>query len=550
MSASQPRQQAGNACDECRKKKQRCDRQRPRCTYCVEARAVCHFNEKRAPRRLFNRNALKNIDNRLGSIERRLQPAVTADSTSESQDAMSWVDVEEVPEISSSTLPQNLDNGYLSPFFHDPRPVQQSSPHCINQLHLSDVTKADLTQLYLDRVHPMLPLLSPARLSRSRKDTESLDQYGRCLQYAMWTIATAFSSQFEELRDNLYGETREMVDKLDLVESDLNDYRVEPSQIWILLIFYEFMKTNYSRGWLSAGRLFRHVQMSELYSVDRGMRPCSAGLETDPIIAEEKRRAFWLAYCLDRIVSICETTPLTLGEEVIYTRLPCPESEFQSGIISQQCLLSEAMASREPRRYSNIAECVITATICGRALSHKQTSIVEKAYSSPPIDYVARHNWLEGLLDARLKSLPISTPHDAIAPNPMVAFTTILTHAAVLYLWHIGELLLYKDEDQSLLLPLAERGLDSARELCRLAQNIELHGLFRAHAFIPIPVFFGAYRIRSYLIVEGGSLGDDEKEEMEKLVHICLEVLQKLRTVNNLASHVLRRYQTRPFRPL
>ena len=208
------------------------------------------------------------------------------------------------------------------------------------------------------------------------------------------------------------------------------------------------------------------------------------------------------------------------------------------------------MASREPRPYSNIAECVISATICGRALSHQQTSIVEKAYSSPPIDYVARRNWLEGLLDDRLETLRISRSQYAMTPDPMTAFSTILIHAAVLYLWHIADLLLDKDEDQSLILPLAARGLESARELCRLAQDVELHGLFKAHTFTPIPLFFGAYRLRSYLEIEGPNLGHDEKEQIEKLVQICLEALQKLQTVNNLASRVLYQYHTHRFRPL
>lgn len=219
-------------------------------------------------------------------------------------------------------------------------------------------------------------------------------------------------------------------------------------------------------------------------------------------------------------------------------------------MITPQPLLSEVMASGEPRRYSNIAECVITATIYGRALLHQQTSIVEKAYSSPPNDYLARRQWLEGLLNARIEALHISRLHGVIDRDPMAAFTTILTYAAVLYLWHIADLLLDKDEDQSLLLPLSARGLEAARDLCHLTKDFELHGLFKAHTFLPIPLFFGAYRLRSYLEMEGSNLGYDQKEHIEELVHTCLEVLQKLQTVNNLASRVLFQYHTRHFRPL
>lgn len=103
----------------------------------------------------------------------------------------------------------------------------------------------------------MLPLLSSARVLESRQDTDSLDLYGRCLQHAMWTIATAFSSQFEIIRDRLYTKTRQMLDKMDLAEPYLDTRRVEPTQAWILIVFYELMKTNYHCAWLSAGRVFR-----------------------------------------------------------------------------------------------------------------------------------------------------------------------------------------------------------------------------------------------------------------------------------------------------
>lgn len=208
------------------------------------------------------------------------------------------------------------------------------------------------------------------------------------------------------------------------------------------------------------------------------------------------------------------------------------------------------MASREPRRHSNLAECVISATILGRALIHQQTSLVEKAYSSPPTDYLVRRNWLEGLLNIRIENLHISRPQDGLPPDPMTAFTTILIYAAVLYLWHIADLLLDKNQDQSLLLPLSVRGLEAAQHLCQLAQDFEFHGLFKAHIFLPIPLFFAAYRLRSHLEMEGSNIGDEEKAQLEKQIDICLEGLQKLQTVNNLSSRVLFQYNTRPFRPV
>ncbi|KAI1369832.1 hypothetical protein F5Y08DRAFT_3021 [Xylaria arbuscula] len=404
-------------------------------------------------------------------------------------------------------------------------------------------------QLYLDRVQPMLPILSATTISHLRKDLSSLDQYGRCLRYAVLTIATAFSSQFEDVRDGLYTTTRDMLNKLDLAEDHLDTNRLEPTQAWIFIVFYEFIKTNYRRGWVSAGRLFRHVQMMGLYGVDRGAKPSSDDLDAEnPILDEEKRRAFWTAYYLDRIISVSENTPLTLAEEVIYTRLPCPDSDFHNGIVTPQCFLSEAIVSRGLPRYSRIAECAITATICGRTLSHKQTAVVEKAYNSPPTDYAARRDWLERLLDTRLESLRINRSRETVNPDPLTTFSTILTHVAVLYLWHTANLLSPHDQDQTP--SLVARGLESAREICRLAKDIEPRGLFSTHTLTPILLSWCTIRLQMYLETECPDLEQAEKDQIEDQIQTCLEVVRKLKTVNNIAIRALEPYKKRRVPPL
>lgn len=46
----QSRQLPGLACEECRKRKLRCDRQRPQCRLCNELGIVCELNLARPPR--------------------------------------------------------------------------------------------------------------------------------------------------------------------------------------------------------------------------------------------------------------------------------------------------------------------------------------------------------------------------------------------------------------------------------------------------------------------------------------------------------------------
>ena len=67
-SAPQPRQRPGAACEGCRRRKLRCDGQRPRCTYCREHGIVCEVNVKR-PTRGPQKGALKALQNRVGECE-------------------------------------------------------------------------------------------------------------------------------------------------------------------------------------------------------------------------------------------------------------------------------------------------------------------------------------------------------------------------------------------------------------------------------------------------------------------------------------------------
>jgi len=124
----------------------------------------------------------------------------------------------------------------------------------------------------------------------------------------------ALSSQFENFRDTLYNETRQMLEVLDLCEDDMGVVHIEQVQAWLLITHYEFARANYRRAWVSAGRTFRLVQLAKLHEVDS---PENILGNEDPILLEEKRRTFWVAYCLDRFICMESRWPLTLIEEVV-----------------------------------------------------------------------------------------------------------------------------------------------------------------------------------------------------------------------------------------
>ena len=177
-------------------------------------------------------------------------------------------------------------------------------------------------QLYFDRVHDFAPILHQQRyFSWARQSTKIKAR--TCLQHAMWMLAASLSAQYQHIRDPLYRSTRELLEGLDLTDDKMESVEIEQAQAWVLLAIYEFMRTSYRRAWMSAGRAFRLVQLMRLYELDApntvDRRPSITSLRDEEAwtATEEKRRTFWMAYCLDRFISIRNVWPLTLNEQVV-----------------------------------------------------------------------------------------------------------------------------------------------------------------------------------------------------------------------------------------
>jgi len=130
----------------------------------------------------------------------------------------------------------------------------------------------------------------------------------------MWALAMALSSQFESMRDLLYHEAKHMLETLDRNEDDMGTVSLELIQAWLLIAYYEFARNNFRRGWVSAGRAFRLIQFARLHEIDNSGYTIHGD---DPVATEERRRTFWVAYCLDRFIGMKHQWPLTLLEETV-----------------------------------------------------------------------------------------------------------------------------------------------------------------------------------------------------------------------------------------
>ncbi|KAJ5140774.1 hypothetical protein N7448_004182 [Penicillium atrosanguineum] len=326
------RQRPGLACEECRRRKARCDRVRPLCGGCAENGTLCLVNENR-PQRGPKKGQLQALRSRVAMLERQLvgqsdsidgsstkarsTPATTppsddmfsldqdedfampesepsnrvpllARSDGKTPDLADLPDFQEIPELSpsfthvdpfsSACMDWQTTSGLIASSVGTNTPIKQydTTPFFVsNNLCLSAL-------LYFDRVHAIAPIVHKQRyfswaLNQSPPPTPAQ----ACLRSSMHTIAAAVSSQFRGIEEALYAETRGMLESLDTRPTPVSkkhrsrsastNIQLEQIQSWLLLAQYEFLRKDEHQAMITAGRAFRLVQLARLFEVDSPM---------------------------------------------------------------------------------------------------------------------------------------------------------------------------------------------------------------------------------------------------------------------------------------
>ncbi|GAP88230.2 putative transcription fungi [Rosellinia necatrix] len=420
------------------------------------------------------------------------------------------------------------------------------------EVQLTPIICNDLDQLFFDRVHAFAPMVPKTRYLSLFKRPEKSRQK-KCLQYAMWTLAASVSSQFHLIRMDLYAEARQLLNALD-VENQGHPCP-EQVQAWILLSIYELTSNmcNYQRGMVSAGRAFRLIQLMRLNEMDgpnyAAVRACWSGQgkgQCDWIDYESVRRTFWVAYTIDRFTSAIDGLPLSFSESQIFTRLPAPDSNFNSGRTTTTCFLPELMDGSDPERVnrgrdsSPFIQSIVVATICGRILEHKQLPRERRQYSKQSTsenEFFREHQALKELLTGHIKILSMSFTSMLEHPDPMLIFEALATQMAVLMLGETIETRRTGTDTQSmqvaesLIMEHQQWSLEAVHKMSMLAATIGQINCFQAHPFTPIP-----FLVSSRFCLRHLGLNDAYRN----LVLGITTALEGLSSVNGLAQSCLR----------
>ncbi|KAJ9483999.1 hypothetical protein VN97_g9391 [Penicillium thymicola] len=530
MSAS--RQQPGLACEECRKKKLRCDRRRPQCDQCEDSGTTCLVNQVRSPRGP-KKGHLKALRNRIATLEN----IINCDQSSLGSKPLDGSEKHHSDETTQLLSPphEHIPNPTNTECRDIPYSIEVSTitspitPMAPPEHESLDIIEADL-YLYFDRVHPVAPMLHQSRyFSWSQSFSKPVSHI--CLQFAMWALAAASSAHLQHMRASLYTRARSVIDALDHDIQSSSVACLQVAQAWLLLTHYEFRYMSYRRAWLTAGRAFRIIQLAKLHEIDRlndvsiNMAHPEAWAE-----AEEKRRTYWLAYCLDRFLNISDEWPLSLHEEAVCIYLPVSESDFQHSRPVLMDSLYDEIETSGHKMLPPFAETIVLITLCWHSVAFQRAAYGDKT-SPTDGDAWKRHTRLYQMVQQRLMlvSLPPSSPelHD-----PMRLFANMLANAAVIWFYNIMETLQVEIGEEIILVAFY-----SACEIVGLAKPLTRSSFFKAHAFAPMLLYLSAKFLKTHAdqLNTCASASEDKQQKLEDLK----KALRVLQCGNNLAMTYL-----------
>ncbi|KAL4953387.1 fungal-specific transcription factor domain-containing protein [Aspergillus filifer] len=560
------RQQPGLACEECRKRKARCDRAKPQCGSCLLSGRKCIVNYNR-PRRGPKKGQIESLYSRLEVLEEQVVDQMedadicgldSHDNIQPSHNTHQSTGLNKeiglLPLYALTPSPSSGSNSFEWSLLPPPSFAPSSSSPIRSSAPDTDLIESDLDQLYFDRVHPIAPFLHQQR-HFSQLKAEPLSPARSCLCSAMRTVAAAMSAQFRRLADFLYIQTTKTMRELETVE---RTPPLQQIQALLLLAHFELLQMDESRAMVTAGKCFRLVQLSRLHDADA----YDAGIVRDFSDAEERRRTFWVAYCFDRFLSSRHDWPLTLQEESIWTRLPVPEDMYQLSQLPDVPMdfLHEAIATSGQRSPSPFAECIILATLYGRIIHLRRMAILSLNTASETQDFWARHKALVSILEKRLHLWAWTFPGSAGLADPIIAFTHVLGKAAVMYVAEVADIararpsgapgtvvdsgvaMLAQDFDLTTIKADVQGSKQAGCDFLQLCRSMGPINCFKAHPLLPNAIF----RAAAYLSTNG-PVPDTSFAQLPDQVEPLRQILRDMQTVNNLAKVVLKELDASAF---
>ncbi|PSR75531.1 fungal-specific transcription factor domain-domain-containing protein [Coniella lustricola] len=464
------------ACMICRKRKLRCDGNRPRCSTCTRLGHDCAYDEvrrKSGPKRGY----VKALEERLKQVETLLKTQEPAATSKPASNDTPTISVLPEPILSAATTPPLAHHGLSDPsssinnnnmvnardgdhwdFSQDKSPQPQPLQPAADTFDFSGIPMQsnftwemiglgleeplppqesidEFHQVYFEKIHPSMPMIHKYRYLAAM-NLAPVQRPPVCLRYAIWTLACSVSDKFISLRDLFYQRARKYVEADYIKGFGEHMISVAHAQTHVLLAQYEFKMMFFPRAWMSTGSAVRLAQMMGLHRID------GAGLDVKMCIPpprdwtekEERRRTFWMAFTEDRYASIGTGWPMTIDEKDIMTHMPSSEDAFEMSRPEQTQTLTESMTPAGTANISTMGGLVLMACLFGRNLLHLHRPDVDDRDDDLNGQFWKRHRALDNILLNTSLCLPAHLKLPCGLPSPNVIFTNMCIHTSTICL--------------------------------------------------------------------------------------------------------------------
>lgn len=527
------------ACVLCRKRKLKCDGVKPSCGTCSRLQHDCSYDEvrrKSGPKRGY----VKALEARLAQVETLLkgqdEPATESVAPSRLDQGASAVNgtqqrngsnVGPVGDItvnagntgnmrhmnavfgqqddaSASQLPSGIFST-MSDLNMNPPDEEQFQWEMIG-LGLDEPLPPqeaidELTEAYFDKIHPSEPMMHKPRYYAAMH----LAPHARppiCLRYAMWANAASVTDKYEGLQDHFYQRARKYIQQDEMRGHGEGMITIAHAQTWILLATYEFKMMYFPRAWMSAGRACRMTLMMGLHRLD------GVGLDVKQCIPppkdwterEERRRTFWMSFCVDRYSSIGTGWPMVVEERDILTNLPTDDASFVTSRPQPTISLNAAIEASGAQKLSSFGAVVLMACLFGRNLTHLHRPGPDDNDDDLNGNFWKRHNDMDNVLLHTALAMPdtLRLPNGLNDPN--VVFMNMNLHTSTICLHQAA--IFKADKNRMPARVSAEskvRCITAAAEIASIMRTISHLDLSSMNPFISFCLYVAARVFVQYL---------------------------------------------------
>ncbi|KZL78506.1 binuclear zinc transcription factor [Colletotrichum tofieldiae] len=451
---TEPSASAGNgseplACVTCRSRKLKCDRVKPACSRCLKVKGECVYPESRR-KPAFKRKNVKELEERLAQVEDLLKEAGKTNGGASTEGDLDsrvnvgmddfHVDLETLMAMQNGTFGDKTDLFPAAPGDGPQGPGFAGSSGELMGLGLSEALPPfemmeELNKGFFERQQHFIPIIHPGRYLQSFYSAPH-KRPPMCLQYAVWAMASNGHEKYSQYHDIFYKRARQYADADEMRGFGEHFLTVQHAQAWALIATDEARCLFFTRAAMSSAKCVRLVEMMGLHRIDgdgQEMAPTLAP-PTSWVDLEERRRAFWGAYCIDCHASIATGWPTLIDPNEISTHLPSSEEAFNSAREETTATLPEAFKGAS---YSTFAGAVIICFIFNKLLKHVHW---ERPNDRPTdVEYGEfwnRHRDMDNMLSSAFMFLPERFRLPQSMRDPTAVHTNLNLHASVICLHH------------------------------------------------------------------------------------------------------------------